>query len=219
MKTPIRKVGRRSILGALLGGALVVAGGAVGTASPASAQTTYRVRAPSGKQAKRSQNGWRTAQSSDTDEGVWTRPVPGSAASVSVRAGDPETILIYVARRFNYEVRPLGIGDAVGFRPWSEIATGVSTNLASGTAIQILPGSFPFGSRGNLFGSELRAIRSILADCDEVVSWGGDSVIPDESLFELVRGPRDKDLAALATRIRQWNDESGRGAGTVTIGA
>ncbi len=219
MKTPSRKVGRRSLLGAVLGGAIVVAGGAIVTASPAVAQATHVVGAPSGKQPKRSNNGWRTAQSSDTNEGVWARPVPGSAASVSVRAGDPEAILIYVARRFNYEVRPLGKGDVVGFRPLSEIAAGVSTNLASGTAIQILPGSFPFGSRGYLFGSELRTIRSLLAECAGVVAWGGDSDNPDESLFELVKGPRDKDLAALATRIRQWNDESGKGAGTVIVGA
>lgn len=138
---------------------------------------------------------------------------------MTVRAGDPETILIYVARRFNYEVRALGKCDVVGFRPWSEIAAGVSTNLASGTAIQILPGSLPLGTAGNLFGSELRAIRSILADCDGVVAWGGDADIPDESLFEIVKNPRDKDLGALASRIRQWNDESGQGAGTVMIGA
>lgn len=138
---------------------------------------------------------------------------------MQVRVGDPETILIYIARRFNYEVRSLSKGDIAGFRPMGQLPQGSSTNMASGTAIQILPDTLPIGTKGGFFESELKIIRSILEDCEGVVAWGGDSTRTDEALFEIVRGPHDKSISAVASKIREWNETPNQGAGNIKTGA
>ncbi|MFI6400960.1 hypothetical protein [Streptomyces sp. NPDC050548] len=160
-------------------------------------------------------NGWELMEQTNDISTVWTRPVPGTDCSVAVCIGDAETVLVHVIRRFHYEVDELRRGDVVGWRTPSEVNKGLTeSNQASGTAVQIRPGSYPAGSRGGFFSSQLMVIRDILAELDGVVRWGGDDSRPDESLFSIDVKPADTRLTAVVEKIRAWKDTPGKGPGT-----
>lgn len=126
------------------------------------------------------------------------RPVPveGTGLTVRLLAGPAAAVLVYVARRFHYEVDTLHAGDLVGD--------------AAGTAIDIRPGWYPPGVTGGLFPHQLIVVRDILAECDGVVRWGGDrSVDPVESRFELAVPASDPRVRALADRLGRRVAEPG----------
>lgn len=163
----------------------------------------------------RSRNGWEMENVADDGGSVYTRPVPGTPlAGVAVRMGDVETVLVHLVRRFHYEIDPLRKGDVTGWHAPSDVRKGrPESNLASGTAVRVRPGTYPAGVRGGFFPQQEVVIRDILAELDGVVRWGGDDRTPDESLFSLDVRPGDKRLAQVAARIRGWQLEPGAGAG------
>ncbi|MFJ7246332.1 hypothetical protein ACIQWA_16990 [Kitasatospora sp. NPDC098652] len=163
-----------------------------------------------------SSNGWEMEKVTDDRGNIYTRPVPGTPLNVQVRMGDVETALVYVISRFHYEVDTLREGDVVGWRtPASVRRDRADSNQASGTAIQIRPGSYPSGARGGFYPLEEVTIRDILADCEGVIRWGGDDRVPDEALFYVDVPPGDQRLNKLADKFRSWAHTPGQGAGIV----
>ncbi|WP_086563197.1 twin-arginine translocation signal domain-containing protein [Streptomyces africanus] len=163
-----------------------------------------------------STNGWEMERTADDRGHIYTRPVPGTPVEgVQVRMGDVETVLVHVIRRFHYEIDELRRGDLTGWRHPSKVRKGLAeSNQASGTAVQIRPGSYPSGIRGGFFPQQEAVIRDILAECDGVVRWGGDDKRPDEALFYIDAAPGDSRLAQTAEKIRHWDWTPGAGAGS-----
>ncbi|MEU3186901.1 M15 family metallopeptidase [Streptomyces sp. NPDC006923] len=164
-----------------------------------------------------SDNGWPVDTAPNSGGSVWTRPVPGASFDVDVSIGDVETVLVHVVRRFNYEIDTLRPGDVVGFRPFGKVKKGLEyqTNHSSGTAIDIRPDWYPVGVAGGFYPQELAVIRDILAECEGVVTWGGDFPTPDESHFQIDVPPSSDRLKLLAAKIRNWNSVPGLGAGVI----
>lgn len=170
-----------------------------------------------------SANGWEMEKETDTDGSIRTAEVMGTRGplTVAVRAGDPETVLIHVVRRFHYEVDTLGRpGEPRPIEGWIAPSKVRDSRLpesdrASGTAVVIRPGSYPPGARGGFTAAQELAIRDILADTEGVVRWGGDDRRPYEGLFRLAVGPDDPRLASVAARIRAWNETPGQGSGVL----
>ncbi|MFJ4907613.1 hypothetical protein ACIQCR_04680 [Streptomyces sp. NPDC093249] len=164
-----------------------------------------------------SKNGWEMEKTADDRGHIYTRPVPGTPLDgVQMRMVEVETVLVHVVTRFHYEIDALRAGEVVGWRePGSVRKSLAESNLASGTAVQIRPGSYPSGTRGGFFPLEELVIRDILADCDGVVRWGGDDATPDESLFSIDVPPGDNRLVKVAAKIRGWNHTPGKGSGVL----
>ncbi|WP_432176712.1 hypothetical protein [Streptomyces sp. Tue6028] len=164
----------------------------------------------------RSKNGWEMEKVVDDRGNIYTRPVTGTPVDVQVRMGDVETVLVHVVRRFHYEIDSLRKGDVVGWRTPGSVRRGLAeSNQASGTAVQIRPGSYPLGVRGGFYPLQELVIRDILADAEGVVRWGGDDRKPDESLFSIDVGPGDARLSAVAEKIRRWAETPGLGSGVL----
>ncbi|MFE1189326.1 hypothetical protein [[Kitasatospora] papulosa] len=163
-----------------------------------------------------SKNGWEMEKLADDRGSVYIRPVPGTPLEgVRMRMGDVETVLVHVITRFHYEIDALRAGDVDGWRAPGSVRKGLAeSNLASGTAVRIRPGSYPSGARGGFFPLQELVIRDILAECEGVVRWGGDDRKPDESLFSIDVPPGDERLKKAAARIRGWNHTPGLGAGS-----
>jgi hypothetical protein len=125
-------------------------------------------------------------------------PVEGTGLTVWLHPGAAASVLVYVARRFNYEVDTLLTGDLAGD--------------PGGTAIEIRPGFYPVGVTGGFLPYQLTVIRDILAQCDGLVRWGGDSATgPAEGRFELAVPATDPKLGALAKRLGVRSAEPGAG--------
>ncbi|MFB6559597.1 hypothetical protein ACFCYH_12035 [Streptomyces sp. NPDC056400] len=161
-------------------------------------------------------NGWELEKAADAGGAVWTRPVPGTGlAGVAVRMGDVETVLVHVIRRFHYEIDQMKPGEVIGWRKPGEVRKGLAeVNQASGTAVQIRPGHYPHGARGGFHAVQTAVVRDVLAELEGVVRWGGDDSTPDESLFYLDAPPGDDRLTRVAARLRGWQEDPARGAGT-----
>lgn len=161
-----------------------------------------------------SPNGWRVNVAADAGGSVWARPVTGAAKQVAVSVGDADAILVHVVRRFHYEVAEIADGDVVGFREAAGLE-GHQLNHASGSAVDVLPGHYPPGVKGQFYPAQLAVVRDILAECRGVVAWGGDLATPDEGHFEIALPPDDPRVTGLAAEIRRWNDTPGLGAGVL----
>ena len=126
------------------------------------------------------------------------RPVPveGTGLTVRLLAGPAAAVLVYAARRFNYEIDTLHAGDLVG--------------APGGTAIDIRPGWYPPGAKGGLFPHQLIIVRDILAECDGLLRWGGDrKTRPAEGRFEIAVPASDPRLRALAARLSRRSARPG----------
>lgn len=200
---------RRVFLRAAVGVALTVGAGA--TLAPPAAAAPAKVQP-----GTRSPNGWLVNTAANKGGSVWTRPVAGTGFGVDVAIGDAETVLVHVIRRFHYEIDTLRPGEVVGFRaPGSVKHSDYEENHASGTAVDIRPGSYPRGVKGGFLPYQLAVVRDILAECDGVVRWGGDFSVPDESHFQIAIAPGDPRLRALVKKLRGWNGTPGAGAGVI----
>jgi hypothetical protein len=115
--------------------------------------------------------------------------VEGTGLTVRLHAGAAASVLVYVARRFHYEIDTLHGGDLVGD--------------PAGTAIDIRPGFYPVGVRGGFLPYQEIVVRDILAECDGLVRWGGDrtSTEVQESRFELVTSATDPRLSVVGQRL------------------
>jgi hypothetical protein len=116
-----------------------------------------------------------------------TFPVQGTDISVSLLRGPSATALLYAARRFHYEIDALHPGDLV--------------TDASGTVLDIRPNWYPAGARDNFLPHQLTVVRDIVAQCDGLLSWGGDAPAPREGRFQLAVASADPRLRALAKRL------------------
>jgi hypothetical protein len=211
---------RRTVLRAAAGATAVIAI-QTGLALPARATVKPKPTARRAKPATNrifsgtySPNGWPINTEADAGGSVWTRPVAGAGTTVAVAIGDVEAILVHVVRRFHYEIDTLRPGEVIGFRKAAG-TKGYRLNHSSGTAVDIRPGYYPVGVGGGFFPAQLEVVRDILADCEGLVSWGGDLTTPDEAHFELSVPPSDERVAALASKLRQWTETPGLGAGVI----
>ncbi|WP_308013095.1 hypothetical protein [Streptomyces griseocarneus] len=151
-------------------------------------------------------------------------PVPGTGVTVALRAGDVETVLVHVVRRFHYEVAALGEGQVVGHLDPARVRLSApESNHASGTAVAIRPDWYPRGGRGGFFPLEMLVLRDILAECEGVVAWGGDHRgRPYEALFSIDVPPGDARLPRVAAKIRGWAARPAARTGTAgsdTVGS
>jgi hypothetical protein len=206
---------RRSFLGAA-GGAAVASGLGVAVANPGAAEPGAR---PSGSSSgtddrPRSPNGWVIDTASNTGGSVWLLPVAGAGFATALAIGAAGTILVHVLRRFNYEITTLRDGDVTGFRPAAGLQS-YAANHASGTALDILPGMYPMGARGGFPAYQVAVIRDILAECEGVISWGGDYATPEECHFQMDLPPSAPEVARLAERIRGRNQSAHTTSGVV----
>ncbi|MEU4762431.1 hypothetical protein AB0H12_04195 [Actinosynnema sp. NPDC023794] len=143
-----------------------------------------------------------------------TYPVEGSNASVTLLSGPSAVVLLHVARRFHYEVGALGANDITGYAE-PPAGTPFAADYRSGTAIALRPASYPAGATGGLFPHEVAIVRDVLAECEGVVRWGGDSRrTPKEGHFRVDVRPDDPALTRVAEKIGGWVDAPDRGAPT-----
>ncbi|MFJ2557307.1 MULTISPECIES: hypothetical protein [unclassified Streptomyces] len=164
-----------------------------------------------------SKNGWEMEKTVDDHGHIYTRPLPGLPLDgVQMRMAEVETVLVHVVSRFHYEIDALRAGEVVGWQRPGSVRKGLAeSNLASGTAVRIRPGSYPSGARGGFYPLEELVLRDILADCEGVVRWGGDDRTPDESLFSIDVPPGDERLTEVAAKIRGWTHTPGQGSGVL----
>jgi hypothetical protein len=145
-----------------------------------------------------SYNGWPASPHAGDFGGLDNREVPGAPGvhcAPGVRAGDVATVLLYVAEQFHRYVEPLTPGTCWGYnyRPDTNNPHVLSCH-ASGTAIDLNAPRHPNGVRGTFSAAQVAMIRTILAACGGVVTWGGDfRGVDDEMHFEI-----DGDAAAVA---------------------
>jgi len=201
----------------------VVGAAAAGTAASAAlpgaasaAPSPAPGSAPALWTAPRSQNSWPVIDRASA--GAFRVEGSDATATLLASAGKPSdaaTTLLYVARRFHYDVAPLDAGDIHGYTTDRTVAAGFESNHLSGTAIALRSQAYPVGSGGNLFPYEVATVRRILADCEGVVSWHGDDPVrPAEGHFSIGVEPGDTRLARVAAKIRGWEATPGMGAGT-----
>ncbi|WP_030897583.1 hypothetical protein [Streptomyces sp. NRRL F-5126] len=148
-------------------------------------------------------------------DGATSFVVEGSGEKVSLAEGDAATVLLHVARRYNYEIDTLRTGDVHGWRADRKVAEAYESNYLSGSALAIRPAMYPVGSKGNLYPNELIVVRDILAELDGAVAWGGDFATPKESHFEITLKPGHPRLKGVARKILGWK----RGPGNAGAGA
>ncbi len=128
------------------------------------------------------------AQAAPRAAGLRTFPVQGTDLSVDLLPGAAATVLLYAVRRFHYEIGALHAGDLAGD--------------PGGTIVDIRPGWYPAGGRGNLLPHELTVVRDIVAQCDGLLAWGGDDPrTPREGRFRVAVAPAGHGLRALAGRL------------------
>jgi hypothetical protein len=197
---------RRRALGLGIGAGAAIALTTAGPvqAAPASSERTWK--------QSRSANGWPVL-----DHTTKYR-VEGTNVEVSLAKGDAATVLLYVARRFAYEVDMLRAGDLHGHTTDRRVGASFESNRLSGTAIAIRPLHYPLGADVKNTGmseSERIVVADILADCEGVVAWGGNLKPVKQSHFHIDVKPGDPRLKRLAARIQGWDDTPGKGAGSI----
>ncbi|WP_431920269.1 hypothetical protein [Micromonospora wenchangensis] len=139
----------------------------------------------------------------------------GSNASTALLHGEVSTILIYVIRRFHYEIGAVAAGGLTGHSTGRRISAPYESNYLSGTAVAIWPDRYPTGARGGLFTHEIAIVRDILAECEGIVRWGGDHLArPKEGHFQIDVRPGNGRLFRVAKKINSWRAAQGRGPGT-----
>lgn len=146
-----------------------------------------------------SQNGWSVITSKDLDTSAFPEtkivPVPG------VRKGDVATVLHYVGTKFDSGVEKLVNPGCWGYFNRPIRGSTVTSNHASGTAIDLNAPKHPLGASGTFSATQKAAIRKILNYCDGVVRWGGDySARKDEMHFEIIGNATQ--VANLAKKIK-----------------
>ncbi|WP_331748071.1 hypothetical protein OG520_40905 (plasmid) [Streptomyces sp. NBC_00984] len=210
---------RRRLLGA---GAATAAGLALATAgSPAQASArpkplpkAKQVKLPNGKEwiGRKSANGWAILTEA-------TKYQVQGAPKLTVRLakGPAATVLLYVVRRYAYEIDMLRPEELTGHTTDREVGAAFESNYLSGTAVAIQPMLFPLGGTAANGMSELAVtvVEDILADVGEVVAWGGELAPLKQSHFHIATPPGDRRLEALADRISGWNSQPGKGAGSI----
>ncbi|MEU6553597.1 hypothetical protein ABZ915_25440 [Streptomyces sp. NPDC046915] len=205
MTEPTVSPTRRTVLGTGLGlaGGLALWGADIPAASAAPASGARHWT------GRKSANGWPVVSSAGEHR------IEGSPATLTALDGDVATVLLYVVRRFHYEIDSLGKGEVHGHTTRTAIAADYESNYLSATAISIRPEMYPAGATGCLFPQEVAVIRDILTECEGTVRWGGDDrKTPKQGHFQIDVGPGSGALKKVARKINGWDDKPGQGAGT-----
>ncbi|WP_405899597.1 hypothetical protein OG242_20795 [Streptomyces sp. NBC_00727] len=136
---------------------------------------------------------------------------------VSLLAGEVSTVLLYVARRFAYEIDILHPGDLLGHTTDRAVGATFESNHLSGTALAVRPLFYPLGAQPGtgMTERERTVVEDILADCAGVVAWGGELSPVKESHFHIDVRPGDARLERLARSITGWHATPGKGAGAI----
>ncbi|WP_216212405.1 hypothetical protein [Amycolatopsis aidingensis] len=210
---PAGRMSRRRLLaaGAGVAGSAVIlaAGGLAGTAVAAPRRSAAEPR-PTRWTRATSANGWPIL------DAVSHWRIEGSDVDVPVQdAAAP--LLLYVARRFHYEIDELRTGEVLGHTTDRAVIAEYESDYLSGSAIAIRPKAYPAGVGGGLFPQELAVVRDILTDLEGVVGWGGDEDLPKESHFHIATGPDDPALNRVTDKMRYWNTTPGKGAGAAEL--
>lgn len=162
--------------------------------------------------AEYSYNGWLASKNPAAFGGLQKLIVSGESFAPGVRAGDVRTVLEYVARQLHERVEPVVRPDWHQADDWgySYRKNMNDKNLschASGTAFDYNATRHPNGKRGTFSPTQVREIRKILAEVDNVVRWGGDFSKADEMHFE-VFGPESA-VRNVARRLRAAPESHG----------
>ena len=162
--------------------------------------------------ARRSANGWPVLADAPSH-----RVEGAGGLAVRLAAGDAATVLLYVVRRYCYEVEMLEARDLSGHTSDTGVRADMESNRLSGTALTIKEVYYPLGApAGNgMSDAQVTVVEDILADCGGVVAWGGESSPLKQSHFQIDVPPHDSRLRKLVATINGWEERPGRGAGTV----
>jgi|GEM_PF-6726263 hypothetical protein len=148
----------------------------------------------------RSANGWPIELEADAGGDVATRRIPGSEAAFTSASGAAATILLYVAQRIHYEVRPLTPGDVVGH--FTSGTTGHGDNHRSGTAIDIGSSWGDSRGRGAFYLFEREVVQSIVSSTQGAVRWSGSAAgNVNETHFEISMLPSNPRLGRIAESL------------------
>lgn len=121
---------------------------------------------------------------------IHTYRITGSLASVKLHSGAGAAILLHIARRWHYEITPLGTGEATvtGYSTDPKVPQALRRHYLAGTAIAL-------GAAERLRPHQETVIRDILADCGDTVTWGGP---PNPTHFHLTP---NHSLTVIAARL------------------
>ncbi|MCH6471338.1 hypothetical protein [Sinomonas terrae] len=153
-------------------------------------------------------NGWAAENMANAGGTIWTREVASTAVVLTVRDDEPRAVLEYVVQRFNAEVHSLNATDAVGFDPATR-GRGALANLASGTAVNILPGFYPRGGGDEMYDHEVRTVQDILRGCAGLVGWGGEARPRSQGFFYLQVPPGSRLLKDWVAKRREDREHLG----------
>lgn len=153
-----------------------------------------------------SYNGWPASENPADFGGLAKLTIAGETFAPGVRAGDVYTVFQYVAENLHRRVEPVykvGWHEAddwgYNYRP-NRNANNLSCH-ASGTAFDYNATRHPNGKRGTFTRAQVKEIRAILSEVDNVVKWGGDFTgTPDEMHFEICGNMAG--VAVVAARLR-----------------
>lgn len=210
---------RRRLLGA---GAATAAGLALATVgSPARAAgqpkplpKARQVKLPEDKEwsGRKSANGWAILA-----EATKHRVQGAPNLTVKLATGPAATVLLYVVRRYVYEIDMIRPEELLGHIADRKVGAAFESNYLSGTAVAIQPMLYPLGgtAANGMNEATVTVVEDILADVGEVVAWGGELNALKQSHFHIATPPNDRRLEALADRIGGWNARPGHGAGSI----
>ncbi|MFV2088633.1 hypothetical protein [Micromonospora sp. LOL_021] len=181
----------------------VLLGGAVGTGvlalTPTGAAHATDVAEARNEIHEVSANGWRIDPTT-----IGVHRIEGSTASVALRHGPTAVVLLYVARRWHYEIGPVDTGEGGGVAGYAADLAGriaFESNYLSGTAIALYPTAYPLGGSESLWPHQEAVVRDILADCEGTVAWGGDLSPATAAHFHVTVRPGDRALTRVAARL------------------
>lgn len=121
-----------------------------------------------------------------------------------LRRGSAGYVLQHFARRFHERVEPLGRTETFGYNKRRISGTSEWSNHASATAEDLNSSQHPYGKVGTFTERQVRILRDLLDDYDDVIRWGGDyRYSKDEMHFE-INEPQGK-VNVLAQRLRRKN--------------
>ena len=144
-----------------------------------------------------SQNGWATIDSYSSPR---LKRLGGFAGSVHVVV---HPIFEYLIAEYARRVEPIHEArDDWAYAPRRIAGTSIISNHASGTAIDLNATRHPQFKRGTFTPAQVREIRAILTELDDVVQWGGDwGSRVDEMHFEIRGSASERKVRDVAERL------------------
>ena len=113
-------------------------------------------------------------------------------------------IFEYLIAEFARRVEPIHVGtqDDWAYTPKKIAGTSIISNHASGTAVDINARKHPQFKKNTFTPAQVREIRAILTELDDVVQWGGDwGSRVDEMHFEIRGSVSERKVREVAARL------------------